>query len=165
MGRAIKQIERIERSAEEIKADDLSAILTKVADNREAIEECLIIVEELHKAEVLPALKSFLKTRQEVGVLAVEQLNQPGMHNIIKNGMAMLQLLAAIDTAKLDQLTGGLNQGIEKAAKSTEHNEDIGLFGLMKATNDPNVKRSLNMMIQFLHGMGEGLAESQDVKQ
>ncbi|KAB8125540.1 DUF1641 domain-containing protein [Gracilibacillus oryzae] len=161
MAKAIRQIERIESNVKEERAEDLSAILNKIADNREAIEEAIEIIEELHNAEVLPALKAILKTRQKVGAIAIEQINQPGMHNVIKNAMTMFTLLASIDSAQLQQLAGGLTEGVEKASESTKQTEDASLWSLLKATKDPNVKRSLNMMINFLNGMGEGLAKKQ----
>jgi uncharacterized protein YjgD (DUF1641 family) len=161
MAKAIKQIERKQSNVEEERAEDMEAILKQIADNREAIQDSLIILEELHQSGILDMLKGFLRTKEKIGSIAMEQINQPGMHNIIKNGMSGVELLSSIDSDQLKQLLGGLTQGLQKASESTQKKEQIGVWGLLKSMKDPNVNASLNTMIHFLNGMGEGLNNKQ----
>ncbi|MCP8617273.1 DUF1641 domain-containing protein [Salirhabdus salicampi] len=157
MAKAIKQIERTEKTVHEEREQDLNAILKQIADNREAIQETLTIIEELHNSGVLPIIRGFLRTRDKVGAIMMEEINQPGMHNVIKNSMSMATLLSSIDSEKLNQLLNGLTQGIDKATESTEDDGKVGMWGLLKSMRDPNVKASMNTMVHFLEGMGEGL--------
>ncbi|MBM7570834.1 DUF1641 domain-containing protein [Aquibacillus albus] len=157
MARAITQIERKQSSVEEERSEDLGAILKQIADNREAIEDSLTILEELHKSGVLDMVKGFLRTKEKVGVIAVEQLNQPSMHQLIRNMFNSIELLSSMDPDRLNAIFGGLNKGLEKASEGTEENNQIGAFGMLKAMRDPNVKTSLSTMVHFLEGMGEGL--------
>ncbi|WP_077623719.1 DUF1641 domain-containing protein [Sediminibacillus massiliensis] len=161
MAKAIQQIEREESNVEEERSEDLSAILKQIADNREVIEESLSILQELHKSGVLPMIKGLLQTREKVGSIAIEQINQPGMHNIIKNAMSGMALLSAIDPDQLKQFSDGLTHGMQKAAETSSNDKQVGMWGLMKSMRDPNVKTSLNTMMHFLNGLGEGLNSKQ----
>ncbi|QHS22378.1 DUF1641 domain-containing protein [Virgibacillus sp. MSP4-1] len=157
MAKAITQIEKKRKSKQEERTEDLSAIINQIADNREIIQDTLIILQELHATGVLDMLKGLLRTREKVGQIAIEQINQPGMHNIIKNGMNTIGLLAEMDSDQLKAMFSGLNTGLEKAAESAKAQEEVGLWGLMKSVRDPNVRTSMNTMVNFLEGMGNGL--------
>ncbi|MDC3414723.1 DUF1641 domain-containing protein [Aquibacillus sp. 3ASR75-11] len=157
MAKATTQIEKKESNVEEERAEDIAAIMKQIADNREAIQDSLIILQELHQSGVLDMVKGLLRTREKVGVLAMEQINQPGMHNIMRNGMNSIELLASLDPDQLKTVFGGLTQGLQKASESIETNEQMGAWGMLKSMRDPNVKTSLNTMAHFLNGMGEGL--------
>ncbi|WP_085992148.1 DUF1641 domain-containing protein [Oceanobacillus senegalensis] len=159
MARAIRQIEKNQRSAEEERAEDIAAIIKQIAENREAIEDTLIILEELHQFGVLDMLKGLLRTREKVGAIAIEQLNQSGMHNIIKNGMSTVQLLADMDPEQIKTVFNGVNHGLKNVAETTNYNEDIGMWNLYKSAKDIKVRNSLNAMVQFLNGMSEGLSK------
>lgn len=159
VARAIRQIEKKQLSEEEERAQDLQAIIKQIAENREAIEDTLIILKELHDFGVLDMLKGLLRTREKVGAIAVEQLNQTGMHNIIKNGMSTIQLLSDMDSDQIKTIFNGVNKGLERMAETSNYNENIGLWNLYKSTKDIEVRNSLNAMIQFLSGMGEGLSQ------
>ena len=159
MARAIRQIEKKQLSEEEERAQDLQAIIKQIAENREAIEDTLIILKELHDFGVLDMLKGLLRTREKVGAIAVEQLNQTGMHNIIKNGMSTIQLLSDMDSDQIKTIFNGVNKGLERMAETSNYNENIGLWNLYKSTKDIEVRNSLNAMIKFLSGMGEGLSQ------
>lgn len=43
--------------------------------------------------------------------------------------------------------------------EASNYNENIGMWNLYKSTKDIEVRNSLNAMIQFLSGMGEGLSQ------
>ncbi|SET37374.1 Uncharacterized conserved protein YjgD, DUF1641 family [Salinibacillus kushneri] len=161
MAKAITQIEKNQKNIQEERAEDLAAIVDQIADNREVIQDTLIILQELHNTGVLDMLKGLLRTREKVGAIAIEQLNQPAMHNMIKNGMNTIGLLSEMDPDQLQAIFGGLNQGLEKAAESTKKQEEMGIWGLMKSMRDPNVRTSMNTMVNFLNGMGSGLKSSE----
>ncbi|MFZ3580158.1 DUF1641 domain-containing protein [Virgibacillus sp. DJP39] len=161
MAKATRQIERKESNVDEERAEDLNAILKQIADNREAIQDSLFILEELQESGVLPMLRGLLRTREKVGSIAMEQINQTSVHNMIKNGMSGIGLLSSIDPDQLNQIIQGLTKGLQKASESTDNQDQVGIWGLVKSTKDPNVRTSLNTMIHFLNGMGEGLSNKQ----
>ncbi|MDC3417356.1 DUF1641 domain-containing protein [Aquibacillus salsiterrae] len=163
MARAITHINRKESNVEEERANDLSEILKQIAENREAIESILVIVNELHKSGALDIVKSLLRTREKVGVLAMEQINQPAMHHMIKNVFGSVGLLSELDPDQLQALLDGLTKGIEKASQvdNEQNSKPLGLFSGLKTMKDPNIQASLKTMIHFLEGMGESFNSNQ----
>jgi uncharacterized protein YjgD (DUF1641 family) len=154
MAKAIRHIELKTKSKDEEQAESLSELLSLIAENKESIRITLEIVKELHSAGLLEILKGLLKTRDKVGVIAMEQINQPSMHRTIKNGIQALQLLGEVDPDKLSRILNAANNGLENI---TESNEKLSKWGMIKSLNDPNVSSSFSMMINFLKGMGEEL--------
>jgi uncharacterized protein YjgD (DUF1641 family) len=154
MAKPITHIEKKIPNPIEEQAESLSEILSLVAKNREAITTSLEILQELQSAGVLDLLKGFLKTREKVGVLAIQQINTPEMHNTIKNGINLLQLIGQIEPDRLKTLLHAANKGLESMGGT---NDKISKWGLLKLMNDPDVLSSLSTMTGFLQGMGKEL--------
>lgn len=154
MAKAITHIEKKIPNPAEEQAESLTEILSLIAKNREAITTSLEILQELNSAGLLSILKGLLKTRDKVGVLAIEQLNQPSMHKTIKNGINTLQLLGEVDPDKLKTLLNAANSGLQSIGES---NEKTSKWGLVKSMGDPDVLSSLSTMTGFLQGMGKEL--------
>ena len=154
MAKPITHIEKKIPNAAEEQAEAIAEILSLIAKNREAITTSLEILQELQSAGVLDMVKGLLRTRDKVGVLAVQQLNQPGMHKTIKNGINMIQLLGEIDPDKMNTLMKATNKGLDHIA---ENNEKQSMWGLMRSMRDPDVLSSLSTMTGFLRGMGKEL--------
>lgn len=154
MAKAITHIEKkIPNQAEE-QADSLLEILTLVAKNKEALKTSLEILQELQHSGVLNIVKGLLQTRDKVGVLAVEQLNQPSMHNTIKNSINLLQIIGEIEPEKLKVLLRAANTGLTNLDESKEK---ITKWGLIKRMNNSDVLYSLSVMTGFLQGLGKEL--------
>jgi uncharacterized protein YjgD (DUF1641 family) len=154
MAKAIRQIEVKTKTKEEESAESLTELLSLIALNKESILVMLEIIKELHSAGVLDIIHGFLKTRDKVGVIAMEQLNQPSMHRTIKNSIQAIQILGELDPIKISSLLNAANNGLESA---TEVKTKMSKWEMFKAINDPNVTSSISMMIKFLKGMGEEL--------
>lgn len=165
MAKAITNIEKKKLSKEEEIVEDLHAILNQIAENRKAIQDILIILQEFHEAGLIDMLKGLLGTREKVGVLAIEQLNQPGMHNLIKNIMSGLQFLANVEADQFKMIFSGVSNGVKKVTESAEYQEQVGTFGIFKAIKDPGVNRTLTLMIHFLQGIGEEINTKDTMRQ
>jgi len=157
VAKAITQIERKESNVEEERSEDIQAIVKQIADNREAIQDSLTILQELKLSGTLDIIKGFLRTRDQVGALALEQLNQAGVHHMMKNAINLLGLLAKMNPDELDAIFSSMSKGLQKVSENTYPNEHIGVWNLLKSAQDPNVKTSLNTMLTFLNGMGQSL--------
>ncbi len=156
MAKQISDIEKQTLSEQEERAEALSKILDMTADNYDGIMTLLEIIEELQETGVLDMLKGFLRTRDKVGALAVEQLNQPMMHRVIKNGTNAFQFLGGIDPAQLQTIMNGISQGMDNSAvRMTSDDQTIGLWGMMKKMRDPDVSASMKTILGFMEGMGQ----------
>lgn len=154
MAKPISTIEKATVNQAEEQMESLAEIVSLIVRNKESITIMLEIIQELYNAGLLDLLKGLLRTRDKVGVLLIEQLNQPGMHKTIKNGIQTVQLLGKIDPDQLNTLLDAANYGLEQTAS---RKQKLSKWGLVKSVNDPNVIASLSTMISFLQGMGKQL--------
>lgn len=154
MAKPIREIKVNKQNPMEEQADSLNEIISLIAKNKESITTALEIIQELNSAGLLDMIKGLLKTRNKVGVLVIDQLNQPSMHRTIKNSMQAIQLFGKLDSDKLNILLNASNRGLEYA---TDHDEKLSKWGLIKSLNDPNVMSSISTMMSFLKGMGKEL--------
>ncbi|WP_176222285.1 DUF1641 domain-containing protein [Tuberibacillus sp. Marseille-P3662] len=163
MAKAIKQIDITTPSQEEEQAEAVNKLIGKLADNQESLTKTLEIVQELDGVGILDMAKGALKTRQELGVLAMDQINQPEMHRMIKNGMMMVSLLNKIDPDQLEKVSDAMNHGLEHMTSSDE-DAHLGLWKMAKAMKDPDINRSLYTLFEFLKGFGQALDKAGDDK-
>ncbi|MBU3568799.1 DUF1641 domain-containing protein [Priestia aryabhattai] len=163
MGKAITNIERYIPSKEEEKQESIQQILDALSENRDAVLTLLDILKELKEFGMLDIVQGALKNRHDIGVIAVTQLNKPGMHHMMKTGMDALQFLSRLEPQKMQTILQGVEKGIEKLA-DTENNKSMGLWGMGKAMFDPNVSLALGSMMNFMRGMGEGMKGSEEKK-
>ncbi|WP_461611891.1 helical membrane plugin domain-containing protein [Cytobacillus kochii] len=159
MAKAITNIEKYIKNKDEEKQESIQQVLDAVSENSEALITFMDILKELHEFGVLDIVQGALKNREEIGVIAVSQVNQPGMHHIMKNGMNAIQFLAKLEPDKMNTILQGVEHGIERLA-DTQNNKSLGFFGMGKAMFDPNVSLALGSMVNFMRGMGEGMNET-----
>lgn len=159
MAKAIKQIEKTTPSSEELHDQDIAALLKQIAENRQAISTSLNILNELQQTGVLDTLNGLLKTRVKVASIAMEQVNQPSMHNIIRNGFNTIEFLGALDPEKLKVILNAVSKGLDETSERIGQNEPIGLWGMMKTIRDPDVNTALSSMLGFLNGMGKEMGK------
>lgn len=159
MAKAITNIERrIPNQAEE-DAQAIQELLQAAANHSEPLMKLLDIIQELDRLGILDALQGILKNSEQIALIGLHQLNKPGAHRMIKNGMGAVQLLSQIDPAKLQTILQGVASGVEYAAKD-EPGQKQGLWDILRTLRGPEASISLSMMTKFLQGMGKGLNKS-----
>ncbi|MED1783793.1 DUF1641 domain-containing protein [Brevibacillus fortis] len=156
MAKAISNIERYMPSPEEERHQAIQQVLDAVSENHQALITLLDIVKELQEIGVLDILQGALKNRHDIGVIAVSQLNKPGMHHMMKNGMNALQFVGKLQPDKLQNILNAVDHGLDRMT-DTKNDKPMGLLGMSKAMMEPNVTLALSSMINFLRGMGEGM--------
>lgn len=154
MAKAISHIEVNKKTPAENQAESLAEILSLINENRQAITTSLEIIQELHSAGLLDIMKGLLKTRDKIGVIAIDQLNRPSMHRTIENGINTIQLFSEINPDKMKTMLSAANKGLEQMGESNGSK-----WGLIKSMGDPDIQSSLSTMIGFLKGMGKELSK------
>ncbi|BCJ86163.1 DUF1641 domain-containing protein [Effusibacillus dendaii] len=157
MARAITHIEKQLPNPEQEQVQAIGQILEAVAESRDTLLMTLDILKELHASGVLNILQGILKNRQQIGAIAFTQLNQPGIHHGLKNLIGLAQFLGKLDPAQLQTMLNGVARGLEQSGTHAAETKPIGLWNMGKMLRDPDVNASINMMLQFLRGMGEGI--------
>ncbi|MBH8599611.1 MULTISPECIES: DUF1641 domain-containing protein [unclassified Thermoactinomyces] len=157
MAKPIREIKPVEPTPEELQSQALMKIIESLADSREAIIDMLEIARYLQEMGILAAVKALLEQRHEVGLIVVEQLNQPKMHHILKNAITLMELLGKIQPEQLQRLLNGLFRGLESAKQKNLNGKIPSLWDLAKYIRDPDVRISIASMMALLQGVGESL--------
>lgn len=157
MARAITQIDKKTPNPAEEREQAVGDIIGAISESREAIIVFLDIVKELHAAGILDIVQGLLKTRHQVGVIAINKINEPGMHRVIKNGMNAFQLLSKLDPEQLKVLMNGISAGLGKMSAPDKTHKIDGMWGMVKALRDPEINASIGTLIRFMQGMGQEL--------
>ncbi|MDB4867409.1 MAG: hypothetical protein JWR03_1742 [Cohnella sp.] len=159
MAKSITNIEKRLPNQEEEDAKAVQQLLKAVGNQRQALLGLLDVVEELQKLGVIDMMRGMLKNSKDIGEIAIEQVNKPGAHRIIKNGMAAVQFVSQVDPSKLQTLLSGLTQGMDAAVEQEPGRKHGGFWGVIKTAREPAVMSSIAMMMRFLKGMGNGLKQ------
>lgn len=159
MAKAIKQIELIQPSAQEEQAKDLADLLTRLGQNREAISSAIDIIGQLQRSGILDIVQGFLHSKEKVGAIAIDQVNQPNMHNIIRNGFNTVDFLGSLDPQQMNIMMNAVTKGLDESAEVMKSNEKTSVLGLMKAMRDPDINLAIHSMLGFLKGMGSEMGK------
>lgn len=159
MAKAIKQIELIQPSAQEEQAKDIADLLTQLGQNREAISSAIDIIGQLQRSGILDIVQGFLHSKEKVAAIAIDQVNQPNMHNIIRNGFNTVDFLGSLDPQQMNIMMNAVTKGLDESAEVMKSNEKTSVLGLMKAMRDPDINLAIHSMLGFLKGMGREMGK------
>jgi uncharacterized protein YjgD (DUF1641 family) len=161
MAKPIRQINKAVPDPVEEQAQAITDIVKSLSENRDAILTTLGILRNLQDMGVLNALHGLLEQRNEIGSLAIQQINQPAMHNTIKNAINVFKFIGSVKPEQLQAIIQGVSQGFERSIETLQKGESLSLWKLGNSFRDPDVKASLTTMVEFLHGMGEVFNQDQ----
>ncbi|RKD25073.1 hypothetical protein BEP19_04425 [Ammoniphilus oxalaticus] len=158
MAKAIRNIEREQIDPAEAQSQDIQEVLGAVAESKDALIVFLDILKEAHEAGLLDILQGVLKTREEVSMLALQQLNQQSVYHSVKNVTSLARFIGQIEPEQLSRILNGVAHGLQKTTSDpTDEGKPSGLWGLTKNLRDSDVNSTLYTALEFMKGMGEGL--------
>lgn len=155
MAKAIRQINKEVPNEQEEQAEAVADILQELAENREAIMKSLAILKGLSDMRVLETVHALLDQRTEVATIAVQQINQPGMHNIIKNGMGAVGFLGSLQPGQLNTILDALGHGLKRLSNTGEKGKKQTIWTMRRRLRSPEIRAAMTTMVDFLEGMGE----------
>ncbi|HLR62311.1 MAG TPA: DUF1641 domain-containing protein [Lentibacillus sp.] len=154
MAEQISRIKRMEVSEETIRGRNLDEVVKSVSENKEAILKGIDLLEALNQSGTLDMVNAFVKHREDALEYVMRELNKPQYSSILENLTNLLLLLGDMNMEDLQTFAGRLNHGVREAAAS-EAMEKTSYMDLIKALKDPEINRSITMLLQFLRGMGK----------
>ncbi|MCP8969577.1 DUF1641 domain-containing protein [Ectobacillus ponti] len=158
MAKAIKQIKQTAPDPQEQQMQAVSDMVAVLAENKDAILKTVGILKELHEMGALDAVHALLEKRVDVGAIAVGQMNQTGMHNMMKNGMNAVKFLGSVQPERLEIMLNGVGRGLQRLTDAVERGDKPSLWQIGKSMRHPEIRTSLTTMTEFLHGMGEAFS-------
>lgn len=160
MAKAITQIIRRAPTADEEQAQAKDEILEAAAKHKESILLLLELVNDLKQAGVLEMAHAFVTNLHKIGVIGVNQMNKSGAQNLIKNGMGAAQFLGKLEPDKLEMLLGALAAGADRAAGKPGEVRRVGMVGMLREMNSPDIQASFGFLLNFLRGVGRFMQRS-----
>jgi len=164
MAKSIRQIRRDIPNEEEEQAQAVNEILKELAENKEAVLAFIQLAKGLHDMKVFETTNSLIKQSDEVGAIAIQQLNQPAVHNVIKSGFGLFKFLGSIKPAQLQTIFEGVTLGLERMSQAEEKEEKQSLWKMRKRFSSPAVRAAMTTMFDFVDGMGEAILRNKDGK-
>ncbi|ALX47297.1 DUF1641 domain-containing protein [Lentibacillus amyloliquefaciens] len=154
MAEQISRIKRMEVPEETIQEKNLDEVVKSVSENKEAILKGIDLLETLNQSGTLDMVNAFVKHREDALEHVMRELNKPEYSTILENLTNLLLMLGDMNMEDLQAFAGRLNHGVKEAAAS-EVSEKTSYMDLIKALKDPEINRSVTMLLQFLRGMGK----------
>ncbi|PLR79281.1 hypothetical protein CU633_00680 [Bacillus sp. V3-13] len=155
MAKAIRQIKQDVPNPAEEQAQAISDILKELTQNREAIMAAIGILKGLHEMRALEIVHGLIDQRTEVGAIAIQQLNQPAMHNTIKNGMGAVKFLGTLQPGQFETILEGVGRGLKRLSKTGQEGEKQTIWKMRRRLRSPEIRAAMTTMVDFLEGMGE----------
>lgn len=155
MAKPISAIERLVVSDETKREQDLKEIEASLANHKEAVLEAIDLLGNLHDRGILSLLNGLFSKGDEVLRIMVQEVNQPNNSRVLGNLLGLTGILGSIDIDRLKILTEKANNGLKEATETDAVEEPGNVFELLKVLKDPEVNRSIGMLVQFLKGMGK----------
>ncbi|PLS17245.1 hypothetical protein CVD28_11765 [Bacillus sp. M6-12] len=159
MAKAINTIHRIQLTEEDQRKKDLLEVENALLDNKEAILESLKVMQNMHERGILSLLNGLFGQGDKVMNVLVKAADKPEASNTIRNLLLMMGTLGTLNVKQLEPLLLKVNSGIARVAKRKDSEKEMGYFDFVRSLKDPEINRSVSMLIDFLKGMGEDTEE------
>lgn len=156
MAKPITTIKKLEISNEEKRKQAITEIEQALTDNKEAVLEGITFLGKLHDSGLLEIANALLSNRHQILENVIKEAGKRPNIDILKNAANLFMLLGTIDIEKLKLMTEKLDAGMAEAAASINEDKTTSIFQLIGALKDPDINRSITMLLQFLKGMGKG---------
>ncbi|SDO45496.1 DUF1641 domain-containing protein [Alkalicoccus daliensis] len=161
MAKAIKTIEPIKKTQEEIRKEALEEIQDALVDNKEAVLGTIDMMKNLEKSGVTRFLNGLFSEADQVLEVVVQEAAKEENTNALRNALLLMGTLGTIDMKQIEPLLLKVNNGVARVAENPDPEKKTGYVELMKKLKDPEVNRSLTILVRFLEGMGQTTEEEE----
>ncbi|WP_174613063.1 DUF1641 domain-containing protein [Virgibacillus ihumii] len=154
MAEPISNVKKMEIPKEKIQQDNLEEVIEAVSENKEAILKGIDFLNTLNNNGMLDMSHALVKHKEDALENVMNELNKSQYAKVLENIMQLVFLAGELRVDDMKYFAGRLNDGME-AAGNQEQNDKTSYFDLMKALKDPEINRSITMLLAFLKGMGK----------
>ncbi|MGM7702828.1 DUF1641 domain-containing protein [Pseudalkalibacillus sp. Hm43] len=154
MAKPTRKIEPLVPSKDQIREQGMEEIEDALVERKEAVLEMLTLVDRLHESDVLPLLSALVHHKDQATSALFQEINRPQNAQFARNMVDLMGFLGKVEFEKMQPLMERMNEGILEANKEEEKEDLISMFQLLKALKDPEINRSIRMLLAFLKGMG-----------
>ena len=152
MAERITQIKRMEKSDEQVKADNFNEVLDAISENKDSIMKAIRLVKVLDEAKLLDALSGGIKGRQVIINKFAVELNKDIYTGLLSNMASLVFLLGDLNVKDLSEMLNRLNKGMHVANQASSHSK-TNVRSLLGVLKDDDMNRSITYMLNLLKGM------------
>ncbi|SEQ64332.1 Uncharacterized conserved protein YjgD, DUF1641 family [Virgibacillus subterraneus] len=153
MSNPITNIKRMEIPEETIKERNLDDVARAVSENKEAILKGIELLATLNKSDTLDTVNALVKHKEDALENVMGELNKPQYSGTLENLSKLFLFIGELKVDEIQYFADRLNSGMEVASTS-EDSVKTSYMDLLKALKDPEINRSITMLLHFLRGMG-----------
>lgn len=153
MAEKLSTVKRMEIPEEVVHEENLDEVIKAVGDNKDAILKGIELLEALEKNGLLDMLNALIKHKEDALENVMSQLNKPEYSSVIENVIKLSMFAGKLNVNEIGHFIDRINQGLEEA-QTAQNMEKTSYTGLLKALKDPEINRSVTILLQFLRGMG-----------
>src|SRR5699024_3386195 len=154
MSKPITNNKRMEIPEEQTREKNLTETLDLISEHKTAIEKGINLLTTLEESGLLDTIQAFIKHKDTAIDATMEHLDTPKYTDIMENLMRLTLLTGSLNMDDIENCTKRTNEGTSEAriAQNMETTTDTDLI---KALKDPDISRSITMILEFLRGMGK----------
>ncbi|MCP3026336.1 DUF1641 domain-containing protein [Halobacillus sp. A5] len=153
MAKSITNIKRLEIPKEEQQARDLEEVKEAVSENKDAILKGIKLLNALNETGTLDSAYALSHSKGKALKYIVEEISKDHYAQMLENIPEIVFMLGDLDVKTVRETTARVNEGI-KEMNETGAEQKTKIIDLAKALKDPEINRSVTMLMQFLKGMG-----------
>lgn len=154
MAEPIRKIKRMEISEEAIQEQNLSEVVAAVSNNKEAILKGIDLLASINESGGLEIMDALIKHREVAFEKLITEMNKERYAGSLENIMKLFVFIGNIKVDELEPLVHKVNEGISDL-QSFDSDESTSYMGMLRALKDPEINRSITMLLQFLRTMGK----------
>ncbi|WP_430786317.1 DUF1641 domain-containing protein [Virgibacillus flavescens] len=154
MANPIRKIKKLDIPEEKIQEQNLKEVSKAVSENKEAILKGIDFLGTLNDNGMLDMTHSFVKQKETALDNVMREINKPQYSATLENVSKLFLYLGELNVDELHHFTGKINKGMEES-RSFSETEKTTYMDLIKALKDPEINRSVTMLMHFLRGMGK----------
>ncbi|MEC0242450.1 DUF1641 domain-containing protein [Paenibacillus dokdonensis] len=160
MANPITRINRQVPTEEEIREQEVERLVSGAAKSNPGLLMFMDIIQEMYEAGYLEVVHGMVKNREKVLPHVFDFIKISGMPVVMKNAVTGMQFLSTLEPHKVQRTMNAVGHGLNKALDTDTDEDQKGFFDLLKMMKDPDVNRSITMMLNFLKSMGEQLGNT-----
>ncbi|WP_408007723.1 DUF1641 domain-containing protein [Pseudalkalibacillus sp. A8] len=155
MAEPTRKVEPLVPSKDEFREKGMEEIEQALAERKDAIIELIHLVDRLHESDLLPLINALVNHRDLATSAFFREINRPHNAKFARNVVDFIGFLGTIEFKNMQPFMEKINKGMLEADVEEEKDDMISMFQLIKALKDPEVNRSIRVILAFLRGMGK----------
>lgn len=154
MAEAIRNIKRMTIPEETVREQNMEEVTKAVSENKEAIIKGIDFLKTLNDNGMLDMTHALVKQKEAALDNVMRELNKPQYSATLENVSKLFLYLGELNVDELKHFTEKLNNGMEES-RTFDETEKTTYMDVLKALKDPEINRSVTMLLHFLRGMGK----------